>query len=132
MEIKEIQKILNKDFRDYQIIIKEYNNKYYAFLDKEKEFDTPVLWFDKITDEKGAIDSYSKDAFKIFNEGKNIAINHSEDDKDMDYEKIYNLLLKYGASEKEAENFINDLKELPDEAKEELFDEDYNFENWRD
>ena len=64
--------------------------------------------------------------------GKVDKVIKSEDDKDMDYEKIYNLLLKYGASKEEAENFINDLKELPDEAKEELFDEDYNFENWRD
>ena len=38
------------------------------------------------------------------------------------YEKIKKLLLRYGASEEEAGNFINDLAKLPDEIESEIKD----------
>lgn len=125
MELQEIKNILKTNFSDYTISeIKDYDNKYYVFLDKSQEFDIPVLWFSKEGNEKGVLDRTNKLAFEIMKNGETINGEDSED-ADMEAEKIRNLLKRYGAKDEEIENFMTDLYEAKDETKDD--EEDFNY-----
>ena len=103
--------------------IRDYNNKYYVFLDKKGEYDIPVLWFDKETNEKGAIDRIDELSYVVQQKGKPIF--EESEDNEMDEQKIRALLKKYGAEDKEIDNFMEDLANYKEDATDE--EDDFNY-----
>ena len=118
----------NEEYKKYKIErILKYDNQFYVFIcNLENIVDgkiltqgTPVLVFDEnenFIKEMDIIDMEIQDAMSdgevIFEEEIKIG-----EDADMKEENIKKLLKRYGAEEKEIENFINDLKEMKDDVE---------------
>lgn len=131
VELEEIKSIISNQFDGYTIKeIRDYDNKYYVFLDKKGEYDIPVLWFDKDSNEKGTIDMIDELSYTVQQKGQPVF--EENEGNDMEADKIRNLLSKYGASPEEIENFMTDLYEMKDDIKDDMEDsieeeDDFNY-----
>lgn len=123
VELEEIKSIISNQFDGYTIKeIRDYDNKYYVFLDKKGEYDIPVLWFDKGSNEKGTIDMIDELSYTVQQKGQPVF--EENEGNDMEEAKIRSLLKRYGAVDEEIENFMQDLADYKEDAEE---DDDFNY-----
>ena len=134
MDYKKLfEEYLNKYFKDVDFEIEEITEtpqNVFCYLEADSDMDVPTLVIDKannevksevvppFTDNTGEKSIWKKE---VEEEKPN-----ENEDNDMEANKIRNLLKRYGADDKEIENFMTDLYEAKDE-NEDAEEDDFNY-----
>lgn len=85
MQIEEIKKYIKEVMKGYIITaIVDYNNLYYVFLNKDKEYDIPVFVFSKTEEKMKLADRTSKEVFEAMQKGNEV---YNTEDFDLDDEE---------------------------------------------
>ena len=125
---------MNKYFKDIDFEIEEITEtpkNVFCYLEADSDMDVPTLVIDKannevksevvppFTDNTGEKSIWKKEAEEVAD------TKEENEDAEMDENKIRVLLKKYGAEDKEIENFMEDLANYKEDATDE--EDDFNY-----
>ena len=114
-----LKNICEADSNDFDVIVEVERPDFTSELVENENASENALFSFKL-DENATEEDYKKFVEYIYNYiGEDIYdyINEEKDGNDMNTDKIRELLKKYGAEDKEIENFMNDLKDYKEDIE---------------